>query len=62
MPRAVYLIGDSIMEAKGDQLKVNLLMNRASPWADLDSYIPYEGKAVLKIKKPMKSVLVRIPQ
>jgi hypothetical protein len=55
-------VWDSIMEAKGDQLKVNLLMNRASEWADLDSYVPYQGKAVLRMKKPMRNVLVRIPK
>ena len=28
--------------------RYNLLLNRASPWMDIDSYIPYEGKVVLK--------------
>jgi hypothetical protein len=62
LPRGLYLVWDSIMEAKGDELKVNLLMNRAAVWADLDSYIPYEGKAVLNIKAPIRNILIRIPK
>ncbi|MEX0677382.1 MAG: hypothetical protein WD063_09920 [Pirellulales bacterium] len=63
LTRAAYLCWDSILEAKsGDQLKVNLLLNRASPWADVNSWIPVEGKAVIHMKKPMKQVLVRVPE
>jgi hypothetical protein len=63
LTRAAYLCWDSIVEAKGDdQLKVNLLLNRASPWADVNSWIPLEGKAVIQMKKPMKQVLVRVPR
>jgi len=39
---------------------VNLLLNRASPWVDVDSYLPYEGKVVLHNKKA-KKLSVRIP-
>jgi len=39
---------------------VNLLLNRAAPWLDMDSYLPYEGKVVLR-NKQAASVLVRIP-
>ena len=53
---------DSIIEARGDQLKVNLLLNRASQWADLESCIPYEGKVTLNVKKSMRNVAVRIPK
>jgi hypothetical protein len=63
LTRAAYLCWDSILEAEsGDRLKVNLLLNRASPWADLNSWIPFEGKAVINLKRPMKQVLARIPQ
>src|SRR5712691_4357899 len=37
-------------------------MNRASPWVDVDSYIPYEGKVVLRMKADKDLVLVRIPR
>ena len=39
---------------------VNLFLNRASPWMDVDSYLPYEGKVVLTNKKA-HTALVRIP-
>ena len=29
---------------------MNLLLNRASPWIDVDSYLPYEGRVQLKNK------------
>ena len=41
-------------------VQVNLLLNRASPWMDVDSYLPYEGKVVLKNKSGRKAH-VRIP-
>lgn len=39
---------------------VNLFLNRASPWLDVDSYLPYEGKVVLH-NKQARIVLVRVP-
>jgi hypothetical protein len=62
MCRGLYLAWDSIVEAQGRQLKVNLLMNRASPWADIDSYVPREGKVVIRIKAGFDDLLVRIPE
>ncbi len=59
--RGIYFAWDSIMEVQDNRLKVNLLLNRTSPWADLDSYLPYEGKAVLKMKREREEVSVRAP-
>ncbi|HMC65759.1 MAG TPA: hypothetical protein VKI65_12540, partial [Gemmataceae bacterium] len=39
---------------------VNLFLNRASPWMDIDSHLPYEGKVVLH-NKQARTALVRIP-
>lgn len=39
---------------------VNLFLNRVSPWMDIDSYLPYEGKVVLRNKKA-NIAMVRIP-
>ena len=39
---------------------VNLLLNRAAPWMDIDSYLPYEGKVVLRNKRA-KRAYVRMP-
>ncbi len=40
--------------------RVHLLLNRASPWMDIDSYLPYEGRVVLK-NKTAREAFVRIP-
>ena len=36
-------------------------MNRASPWADVDSYVPYQGRVEIKIKQSV-DLAVRIPE
>lgn len=42
------------------RLRVNLLLNRASPWADIDSFIPYTGRVDIHVKSPV-TLSVRIP-
>ena len=37
-------------------------MNRASPWADIDSFIPYQGKVVVRLKTAFENLLVRVPE
>ena len=39
---------------------VNLLLNRASPWMDINSYLPYEGKVEL-LNKGARTIVIRIP-
>ena len=58
---ALYYAWEAITRFKDGVAQVNMLMNRASPWMDIDSYLPYEGKVVLKNKKA-KVVSVRIPR
>jgi hypothetical protein len=60
--RTLYYIWKNILDYKNGQLKVNLLLNRASPWADVYSYIPYEGQVRLRIKKPCTEIKVRMPE
>jgi hypothetical protein len=60
--RALYYVWESMLEREGEDLRVNLLLNRASQWADVYSYVPYEGRVDLKIKKPCQKVLVRAPE
>jgi hypothetical protein len=40
---------------------VNLLLNRVSPWVDIRSYLPYEGRVELE-NKSVQTMLVRIPR
>ena len=39
---------------------MNLLLNRAAPWLDIDSYLPYEGRTVIR-NKIARRIAVRIP-
>lgn len=52
--------GITRFDAAGRTATVNLLLNRAAPWLDVDSYLPYEGKMVIRNKRAA-SLLVRIP-
>ena len=48
---ALYYAWESIVRKCGeDGVQINLLLNRASPWIDIDSYLPYEGKVALRNK------------
>ena len=59
--RMLYYIWDSIVMADRHGLRVNLLFNRASPWADVDSHLPYQGKLEVRMKSEQPEVQVRIP-
>jgi hypothetical protein len=59
--QALYYAWSKIIEPRSDgAVQINLLLNRASPWMDIDSYLPYEGKVVLR-NKTARLVSVRIP-
>jgi hypothetical protein len=59
--RVLFAAWRDMLKYDQGTLKVNLLFNRASKWADIDSYIPYIGRVELKIKEPL-SLEVRIPE
>jgi hypothetical protein len=59
--QALFYAWDNIVKDNGKgAIQVNLLLNRASPWVDIDSWLPYEGKILLH-NKTAKSFLIRIP-
>jgi hypothetical protein len=57
---ALYYAWYGITHFDAGVATVNLFLNRASPWMDVDSYLPYEGKVILHNKQARKA-LVRIP-
>jgi len=59
---ALYYLWEHMLAHDGEELRLNLLLNRASQWADVYSYIPYEGRVDIRIKESCKSVLVRVPE
>ena len=59
--RTIYYVWENILSHAGDRLRVNLLLNRASPWADIDSHIPYAGQVDVSVKEPL-NLYLRIPE
>ena len=59
--QAMYYAWHSTVRFKDAVATVNLLLNRVSPWMDVSSYLPYEGKVVLK-NKQARRVAIRIPR
>jgi hypothetical protein len=56
----LFYAWDAILRYSDDTAQVNLLLNRATPWMDVDSHLPYEGKVVLR-NKTARQALARIP-
>ena len=59
--RAIYYIWEHILTHGNGKLKVNLLLNRASSWADVNSHIPYQGRVDVRVKKASE-LSIRIPE
>ena len=59
--RALYSVWRDMIAFEDGKLTVNLLFNRASQWADIDSYIPYTGRVDFKIKKKI-DLAARLPE
>lgn len=59
--RALYYVWEKMLVFKNDTLTINLLLNRASIWADVDSFVPYEGQVNVKIKTSC-NLEIRIPE
>jgi len=60
--RTLYYVWESILEHDAGRLRVNLLLNRASRWADVDSYLPCAGQVDVKVKQPLAEVSLRVPE
>ncbi len=58
--QALYYVWDSIVREKDGVVSVNLLLNRRSPWLDIESALPYRGEAILR-NKQAKRLAIRIP-
>jgi hypothetical protein len=59
--RAIYHVWESILTATDGRLRVNLLLNRSSQWADVDSHIPYTGRVDVRMKLST-SLEIRLPE
>jgi len=59
--RAIYYVWKNILSFADGSLRVNLLLNRASQWADVHSHIPYAGRVDIAVKRDLK-LEVRLPE
>lgn len=60
LPVALYKAWENIIKCSNGTAHVNLLLNRQSKWMSIYSYLPYEGKVVLK-NKSVKKLYLRMP-
>jgi hypothetical protein len=58
--QGLYYAWEGIVRGSGKTAEVNLWMNRRSPWVDVWSSLPYEGRLVVQSKAAGR-VAVRIP-
>lgn len=56
----MYYAWDGTLRYADGVARINLLLNHASPWMDIESCLPYEGKVMLR-NKQARQALVRIP-
>lgn len=56
----MFYAWDGALRYSNGLARVNLFLNRASPWLDVDSYLPYEGKVVLR-NKAAREIWARLP-
>lgn len=59
--RTLYYVWDRILRSDDNALQVDLLLNRASPEADVHSYLPYTGRVDVELKETRDRVSVRMP-
>jgi hypothetical protein len=59
--RVIYYVWEKMIGLRSGTLSIHLLFNRASPWADVDSCLPYEGRADITMKTGCE-LEVRIPE
>jgi hypothetical protein len=59
--RALYYVWESMLTHNDGHLRVNLLFNRASPWADIHSHIPYQGRVDVYPKQDL-ALELRLPE
>ena len=59
--RALYVAWYHALSHQAGKLRVNLLLNRASPWAEVHSHLPYAGQVDVIVREPL-DLSVRIPE
>ena len=60
--RAIYYVWEHMLDCHDGRLRINMLLNRASPWADVYSHLPRKGLVEVKMKRTCAEVAVRAPE
>lgn len=60
--RGLYLGWSHIVTENAGRVSINLLLNRATRWLDIKSYLPYEGRIDLQINQDIPELVIRIPR
>jgi flagellar biosynthesis chaperone FliJ len=58
---ALYFVWSNIVTKNDDGVWVNLLLNRATKWVDVNSYSPYEGRVEVTVKNTT-DLFIRLPE
>jgi hypothetical protein len=58
--QALYYAWEAVLRKQGNTAAVNLWLNRRSPWADVWSWLPHEGRLLVE-NKGMQRIAVRKP-
>jgi hypothetical protein len=58
--QGLYYAWEGAVREDGDTAQVNLLLNRAARLIDVDSFLPYEGRVVVR-NKAARRIAVRMP-
>ena len=59
-PQGLYYAWEGIVRHEGSAADINLWLNRRSPWLDVWSWLPHEGKLVVQNKGTTR-ITVRLP-
>lgn len=59
--RALYYVWEKMIRYQNGTLRIHLLLNRASTWADVNSYVPYEGHVDVSMKVAC-NLEIRVPE
>ena len=60
--RAMYYVWEQMVHFSDGELTIQLMLNRASPWADIHSYRPNVGKLQVQVKQDLQRLRVRAPE
>jgi hypothetical protein len=58
--QGLYYAWEGILRHNGNKVDINLWLNRRSPWVDVCSWLPHEGKLLIQ-NKGMRQLSVRKP-